>query len=331
MLTRMRLLKGATAFLYIGPLFAGMGEFGWGLVGPFTAIFVVWLMILRPEQWPSTPREWLTGSAWLAALAQVLSQVALVAVLFGIGRGIGAVAGVVPVVNPVLPLSISFLAIPLCRMLWDAREAADLGFFLDEEAEAAHRPRAAAEAGVAVTPLLNLPDDAPDARVMADVARILGGANGEVRLKALAAALASPLRSHAALRRAVVLWATEPEVIAPGRIPHAAATAFAIAEGNPDLLRLFVPRALALIQAFPFRAQGFPTAARLRHAAAAGMTGDPNADLPAHLRDDLCDGLRALARAVDAALAREAEAQANPVAVEAPAAESMPATKISAA
>ena len=30
--TRMRLLKGATALLYIGPPFAGMGEFGWGLV-----------------------------------------------------------------------------------------------------------------------------------------------------------------------------------------------------------------------------------------------------------------------------------------------------------
>ena len=317
MLTRMRLLKGASALLYIGPLFAGMCGFGWGLVVPFSAIFVVWLMILRPEQWPSTPSDWLTGSAWLAALAQILSQVALVAVLFGLGRGIGAVAGVVPVVNPVLPLSISFLAIPLCRMLWDAREAADQGFFLDAEAEAAHRPRAAAEAGAAVTPLLNLPDTAPDAQVSEAVARVLGGANGDVRLKALTAALTTPGRSHAALRRALLIWATEPEVVAPGRIPHAVASAFAIAEGNPDLLRIFVPRALALISAFPYRAQGFPTAARLRQAAAAGMNSDPNADLPRHLRDDLCDGLRALARAVDAALAREADVNLDPAPLEA--------------
>ena len=318
--TRMRLLKGATALLYIGPLFAGMSGFGWGLVVPFTAIFVVWLMILRPEQWPATPDEWLTGRACLATVAQILSQVALVAVLFGIGRGIGAVAGVVPVVNPVLPLSVSFLAIPLCRMLWDARAAADRGIFLDDEAEAAHRPRAAAEAGAAVTPLLNLADNAPDAQVDAAVARILGGTSGDVRLKALTAALANPGRSHAALRRALVMWATEPEVIAPGRIPHAAASAFAIAEGNPDLLRLFVPRAMALIAAFPYRAQGFPTAARLRQAAAAKMSGDPNADLPVHLRDDLRDGLRALARAVEAALAREAEVQPDaPVTEPAPA------------
>lgn len=307
---RMRLLKGATALLYIGPLFAGICGFGWGLVLPFTAIFVVWLMILRPEQWPASPEEWLTGRAWLAALAQVLSQVALVAVLFGVGRGIGAVAGVLPVVNPVLPLSVSFLAIPICRMLWDARAAADQGIFLDDEAAAAHLPRVAAEAGNAVTPLLNLPDDAPDSRVSEAVARILGGTGGDVRLKALTAALSNPARSHAALRRALVMWATEPEIIAPGRVPHAAASAFAIAEGNPDLLRLFVPRALALVAAFPFRAQGFPTAARLRQAAAAGMSTDPNADLPAHLRDDLCDGLRALARAVETALQETPETPA---------------------
>jgi hypothetical protein len=308
MLNRMRLLKGATALLYIGPLFAGMCGFGWGLVLPFSAIFVVWLMILRPEQWASTPGEWLTGSAWLAAIAQVLSQVALVAVLFGLGRGIGAVAGFVPVVNPILPLSLSFLAIPVCRMLWDAREAADHGIFLDDEAEAAHAPRAAAEAGAAVVPLLNLADDAADAEVSAVVSRVLGGNSADVRLKALVAALSSPARSHAALRRAIIIWASEPEVVAPGRVPNAMSAAFTIADGNPDLLRLFLPRAIALVSAFPYRAAGFPAPARLRQAAAAGPSGDPNSDLPAHLRDDLSDGLRALARAVEAAVAQESAA-----------------------
>ena len=87
MLTRMRLVKGATALLYVGPLIAGLGGFGWTMTLPFTAIFVVWLMILRPEQWPASPEEWLTAPAWLAALAQVLSQIVLVAILFGVGRG----------------------------------------------------------------------------------------------------------------------------------------------------------------------------------------------------------------------------------------------------
>jgi hypothetical protein len=302
MLSRMRLLKGATALLYIGPLFAGMCGFGWGLVAAFTAIFVVWLMVLRPEQWPSSPEEWLTGDAWLAAVTQILSQVALIAILFGIGRGIGALAGFVPVVNPVLPLSVSFLAIPVCRMLWDAREAADQGYFLDEEAEAAHAPRVAAEAGTAVIPLLNLADDAPAADTNAAVARVLSVPTAELRLKALVAALSNPARSHLALRQALTLWGSEPEVVAPGHVPNAMSAAFAFAEGNPDLLRLYVPRALALISAFPNRAAGFPAPARLRQAAVSGPGADPYGDLPAHLRDDLRDGIRALATAVETAL-----------------------------
>jgi hypothetical protein len=307
MLTRMRLLKGATALLYIGPLFAGMCGFGWGLVVPFTFIFVVWLMVLRPEQWPSAPQEWLTGSAWLAAMAQVLSQVALIAILFGIGRGIEGLAGFLPEVNPVLPLSISFLAIPLCRMLWDAREAADHGYFLDEDAEAAHAPRAVAEAGQAIVPLLNLPDDAAAAQVAVAVSRALSVATADLRLKALVAALANPARSHLALRQGLILWASEPEVVAPGHVPQAMSAAFSFAEGNPDLLRLYVPRAIALVTAFPNRAGGFPAPARLRQSAAAAAGADPHADLPAHLRDDLRDGLRALARGIEAALAEEGD------------------------
>jgi hypothetical protein len=316
MLTRLRLLKGATALLYLGPLFAGLCGFGWGMVLPFVAVFAVWLMVLRPEQWPAAPEEWLTLSAWGAALTQILSQVLLVLVLLAIGRGLGGIAGFVPILNPILPLALSFLAIPLCRMLWDAGEAADQGVFLDDEAEAAHAPRAAAAAATAIVPLLNLGDDAPDQQAFAAVAQAMNAAGAEVRLKALTAALAKPDRSHAALRRAIILWATEPEIVAPGRVQNGMANAFTIANGDPDLLRLFLPRALALVAAFPDRADGFPSPARLRQAAGAGLGDGPNADLPVHLRDDLRDGLRALARAVEAAVAAagaQAPLQSDPV------------------
>lgn len=302
MLTRMRLLRGATALLYIGPLIAGLSGFGWSMVAPFVAIFVVWLMVLRPEQWPATANEWLTGQAWLAALTQVLSQVLLVAVLFGIGRGFGGIAGFLPMISPYAPLSLSFLAIPLCRMLWDAREAADQGFFLDDEAAEAHAPRALVEAGSAIVPLLNMPDDAKDSEVSAALLRCFDVANPEVRLRALAAALESPTRSHAALRRGLVLWASEPELVAPGAVANAMALAFAFAGNDPDLLRLYAPRALALISAFPNRAEGFPEPGALRQAAALAAGPSSPSDLPKHLLDDLRDGLEALARAVETAL-----------------------------
>ncbi len=302
MLTRMRLLKGATALLYIGPLIAGLCGFGWGMVAPFAGIFVVWLMVLRPEQWPASPAEWLTGQAWLAALAQVLSQIALIGVLFGIGRGLGGLAGIGTVaVNPILPLSVSFIAIPLCRMLWDSHEAASQGYYLDEEAESAHAESSAGDAVRAIIPLLNLPDAAPDAQVSSLVAESLSVLPADLRLDALCAALAKPDRSHAALRRALVLWATEPEIVAPGLVPEGMSKAFEIANGNPDVLRLYLPRAVALLAAFPNRAQDFPHPQSLRDAADADL--DPGQDLPAHLRADLRDGLLALARSIESARA----------------------------
>lgn len=302
MLTRLRLLKAAAALLYVGPLFAGISGLGWGMVAPFVGIFTLWLMVLRPEQWPATPQEWLTLPAWGAALAQVLSQILLVTVLLATGRGLGALAGFVPVVNPVFPLAISFLAIPLCRMMWDAREAADRGIFLDDEAEAAQVPRAAAEAAAAIVPLLNFPEGAPDAEVMTKVATTLSGVGAEVRLDALRAALARPNRNHAALRQALVLWCSEPEIVAPGRISDAMERGFDFADRNPDLLRLYLPRALALAAAFPDRAADFPDPQSLRDTADSGMSVDAASDLPAHLRTDLCDGLHALARSLDRAL-----------------------------
>jgi hypothetical protein len=302
MLTRIRLLKAATALLYTGPLFAGLSGLGWGMVAPFVAVFVVWLMVLRPEQWPATPQEWLTLPAWGAAMAQILSQILLVTVLLATGRGIGALAGFLPIVNPIFPLALSFLAIPLCRMLWDAREAANQGIFLDDEAEIAQAPRAAAEAAAAIIPLLNLPDEASDPEVMTKTANALSGLAADLRLGALSAALSQPNRSHAALRRALVLWCSEPEIVAPARVTQAMARGFAFADGNPDLLRLYVPRAIALVAAFPDRAADFPSPQVLRDAAAGGFAADGVSDLPAHLRADLCDGLAALANSLERAL-----------------------------
>ena len=299
---RLRLLKGANALLYIGPLFAGISGTGFGAIAPFVAVFVLWLLILRPEQWPASPAEWFAPQAIGAVLTLVLSQVLLVFVLLGIGRGIGAVAGFLPAVNPIIPLAMSFLAIPLCRALWDARAAADRGVFLDEEAEAAETQRARFQAGAAIAPLLELSDDTPHAGVSALLGGVMGVAKPELRLDALLAALDRSHRSHAALRRALVLWLSEPEVVAFAIVPKTMATAFALAAGNGDLLRLYVPRALALVAAFPDRADGFPTPAQLRQAATGDASTGPGSDLPAHLRADLRDGLAALSRAVEAAV-----------------------------
>jgi len=313
MVNHLRTLKALALLLYIGPLVAGMLGLGPGMIAPFVGIFVVWLMVLRPEQWPSTPEEWLTGHAWGAAITQVLSQTLLVSVLLAVGRGLGAVANIPPRLDPVLPLALSFLAIPFCRMFWDSGEAAKAGVFLDAEAEAAHAPRAASQAAAAIVPLLNLADDMADSLTTDAVAKVMGPAGADLRLKALVAALSHPDRSHAALRRALVLWATEPEVVAPGALNGVMASAFEIAGTNADLLRLYVPRALALIAAFPNRASNFPAPERLGKAALEAFSGDPQRDLPADLRKDLHEGMLALGRAIEIALAAQTPAGEAPL------------------
>jgi hypothetical protein len=116
---RARLLKGATALLYFGPLLAGLGGFGWMLVPTFVAIFVLWQMIVRPHHWPTSLSELGKGELWVGIAAQIAVQVLLVLVFFGVGRGIGGAVGALPMYAPALPLSVSFLSIPLCRLLWN--------------------------------------------------------------------------------------------------------------------------------------------------------------------------------------------------------------------
>jgi hypothetical protein len=123
------------------------------------------------------------------------------------------------------------------------------------------------------------------------------------------------------LRRALVLWCSEPEVVAPARVSNAMARGFALADSNPDLLRLYVPRAMALIAAFPDRAAEFPDPKALRATAATGFAADTDSELPDHLRADLCDGLVALAGSLERVLtAAPAIHEARPETVANPAA-----------
>ena len=117
--TRRRFMMLANALLYFGPLLAGLGGFGWGLVPVFTAIFVLWLLILQPMEFPINKAEWLSPDAWVAVSARAAVQLLLVVGLFGVGRGIGGILGAMTGFPTMLPIAISFLSIPLARLIWD--------------------------------------------------------------------------------------------------------------------------------------------------------------------------------------------------------------------
>lgn len=206
---RLRLLQGATVLLYFGPLLAGLGGFGWSVIPIFAVLFLLWLFILRPQQWPRHLADWARPEALIALLTQAVVQVLLVAVSFGIGRGIGGALGALPPFPLMLPVGISFLSIPLARMLWDPFGADEGAVGLDAVLSAVNDPEAdlptqIAQATRMVAALRQLPETTPDS-VLLDHLAAMGQ---HVSPAALREALMTPIHDGSAgavQRRAAVL------------------------------------------------------------------------------------------------------------------------------
>lgn len=293
---RLRLLQGTTALLYLGPLLAGLGGFGWSVVPVFAAIFLLWLFILRPQQWPRRAADWLRPEALTALAAQAAMQVLLVTLCFGIGRGIGGVLGALPPFPLMLPIAVSFLSIPLSRLIWDPWKAAELDAVLDGALAALQDMGGAAEtpdalrnrtrlAARMVEELEAMGPGVEDARLAAHLAAM----GTQVDAGALRVALMDPIYDQSATEviwRAAVLHATDPAVQAqmPGALyPQAVFRELQ----DPALIARFAERALALVSALPEAAADCPDVADLEAEAMA--------------QPRLAPALRALAKAIDAA------------------------------
>ncbi len=111
------LFRGATALLYLGPLFAGLAGFGWALVPAFLAIFLMYLFVVRRSLFPRKSADWTDMGLVIPLLTQTLVQLLLIVLCFAIGRGLGGVVGAVPPFSPLWTLAVSFLSVPLCRWL----------------------------------------------------------------------------------------------------------------------------------------------------------------------------------------------------------------------
>lgn len=287
MTLRLRLLQGATAALYMGPLLAGLAGYGWMMLPPFVSIFVLWLMILRPHQWPQTNAAWVQRVTWVSVLAQVATQLLLVAVLFGIGRGIGGVLGHLPLFHPLLPVAVSFVAIPMSRLFWNAERALEQGLTIDELMYPVRPPAPAPEAAVqpspeeTIAPLLALPEDAALTEIGPALEDALDDAAAWARLEALVRALDAAPARHAALREALIIWTTDPETFAANPLPQALRAVFRVSGHDPVLLARLLPRAAALARILPERHALFPDRAELDQLAALPLPAQVAADLAA--------------------------------------------------
>ncbi|QYK40960.1 MAG: hypothetical protein KF887_16430 [Paracoccaceae bacterium] len=274
-MNRLLLLKILTFMLYAGPLLAGLAGQGWGVLPAFAAVFLLWQAVMRPADWPRDPARWAEPAQLGAAAVRIAILVALVALMFGIGRGIGGVAGHLPGMPALLPLALSFLAVPLARLTWDPAKAAEMDALLDQ---AIARIRTATppddeDAAMAIEPLLLLPDDTPDETARAGAADILSRGDAPRRWRALSAALRDAPGAHRATRRGFILWATDPDTARAWDGLTMLTDAFQAAGHDAELLRLYAERALPLADNMPGAWGDFP-APELR-VAAAEACGDP--------------------------------------------------------
>ncbi len=118
---RRQMFMFCAGMLYFGAMLAGLGGYGWSVVPVYAGLFLMWIVILRPDirdarrfglgRRRPTPRR-------LARVAlRTATQVVLVVFCFILGRGVGGVTGHLPHVPLGLALGLSFLALPLVRLL----------------------------------------------------------------------------------------------------------------------------------------------------------------------------------------------------------------------
>ncbi len=242
---RMRWLMGATALLYIGPLMAGLGGSGWPLVPVFTLLFLLWQFIIRPQNWPRQFHDWTQYQAWATLFSNAAIQLLFVTLLFGVGRGIGGALGFAPPYSEMLPVAISFLSIPLARLIWDPWKTNEINNFLDHAIDQIAHPgnpmeRSALNAARRmIAPLADLPDDTTPATIAQHLLAL--SAHAEPAL--IRTALFERARAGAARAEiiALILHSTDPALITevPGDGPT---LALALLPEDPALISLFATR-----------------------------------------------------------------------------------------
>lgn len=259
MRARLRLVMGAKALLYLGPLLAGLGGFGWAVVPVFVAIFLLWTVILRPATWPQTGADWARPDLVIGVLAQAVVQVLLVALCFGIGRGLGGVIGALPAFPVMLPIAVSLLSIPLCRLVWNPRKAAGIDRLLDtaiagiraaSDGHVPDRTGAAARATRLVAPLLALPAATPDAEISRHLAALLAHADPADIARGLIDAATRGTSGPTGLR-ALVLHTTDPAHSAGLCGACAPSRAFHLVSADPVLTLLYARRSADQLRCDP--------------------------------------------------------------------------------
>ena len=291
---RYRLFLISTALLYMGPLVAGLAGFGWQMIAEFTAIFMLWLVVMRPAMWPEAVADWGNRRVLARFMFWAVIQAVIVAFCFAIGRGIGGTAGTLPPMPVWVPPLMSLLAVPVSRILWnpsaanpemaayvdratletDARTVSAKGTTTGARQQADEAARRAVELAMPwVKRLAALPETTREQDLMMLVNAALQETSPLALLQSMSKVIDGPGQSTA-LRRAFVMAATDTEIAGMVLGQGLLSRAFDLAGEDATRLRLFAERCARLLRQRHLALMDTPQVARMidvatRHPAAA--------------------------------------------------------------
>ena len=296
---RDRAFFATSALLYSGPLYAGAAGYGLDTVPLFAVLFMIWLNVARPGDWPRDREEWRIPRAWAWPMLIFVVQMAVVAFCIVVGGAIAGFAGLTLPLPLLFTLLVSALGISLAKLL--QREGGGMGAarlpgeelgigagILDVARP--EMPTGPSEAEFVEAVLIRLADLPPEAHSAEGMAPILD----EVVASGIAPQVLNALEAVAgkrpAMAQAAALLALRPEVsrelIGQGRIRPAVNRA--LASGRPLFLLDTAQAALEALRALPELARELPPATRLRGAAEGAMDTSPGASAAlAELADTL--------------------------------------------
>lgn len=276
---RSRLLLAMAAVIAAMPLLAGLAGLGWQSLAALWAAFVMVRVLTHPAL---LPRE--AGDSRKFA-RDVGAQAFMVGFFYAIGVTISAVTGWAPAIHPFLPALLALMAGMASRTLWDPVPP-EMDAVLDEALQRFDAPGGdAAPEGYPtldpdLVPIAELPEDTPDeaaaARVHAAMEKHLPHWH-DTTDRLIHLLEATP--GARAGRRGLILWGTDPEVIASGRFGHPLRAAFEVTWADPAMLALFAPRALAAIRAAPGRWAELPASGAVSMAIDAANAPETNETL----------------------------------------------------
>jgi hypothetical protein len=226
---------------------------------------VLWLFIMRPADWPRDHAAWEKSDTWVRAAAQSAVQALLVAFSMAVGSGMAGIAGVALPLPVMVPVVISFMAIPISRLIWDPTDETRFGGLVNEALGKIGVPVGLSDeaeielADELTAPLSKLPDSTKPAVVENHLKAMAGHVSAKALLKSLTSQIKAP-DVPVATKVAFILRVTDPALVLKDQPVPAPAQAFALAKGDTALMELFLQRSLPVMRQHKTLWSSFPQA-----------------------------------------------------------------------